>query len=88
MRLPKREPKWRQWNPDHPLLKDPNAPHETNGVMRIYRAGIPAARISRLLGWAGTRKLEEAMNRALAEEYDAKQRGAVIYDGLIAKGTH
>lgn len=82
MRLPKRQPKWTQWDPDHPSLRAPNPPYERSGVRRMHQAGIPAVRISFMLGWSGTMKLHNAMNRGIAEEYDAKKRGAKMHPPL------
>lgn len=75
-----------EWNPDHPILKSPLAPHETAGVLRMDRAGWPAAIILKTVGTNGS-KLMHAFLEGRRQENTAKQQGRDIHDALLPKGT-
>ncbi|AXH46805.1 helix-turn-helix DNA-binding domain protein [Mycobacterium phage Acolyte] len=72
------------WDPNHPSLKSPIAPHETAGVLRMHRAGYKGADIMKILKLRGTRLMSQ-MQRALDEETRAGHAGRPIHDGLIKR---
>ena len=76
----------RDWNPNHQLLKSPQAPHETIGVLRLQRAGYDAKESMKILKMKGTQFVKE-LKKGLDEETDAHDRGCLIVDGRIKKGA-
>lgn len=72
-------------DPNDPLLAAPAA-HETAGVLRMQRAGIPGPEIMRMLNLRGT-ELMKQLQRGLDQETIAHQRGLPIYDERMPKGT-
>lgn len=80
------EPEPTEWNPDHPLLKSPLAPHEVSGVLRMDRGGWPAAIILKTVGTNGS-KLMQAFLKGRRDEEQAKQQGRDIHEARPPKGT-
>lgn len=77
------------WDPDpnDPVLKADDAPHETRAVMRMYRKGITPTEIRRELKYPNIGpKLMREMEAALEEEGGANREGRLIHDsGITAK---
>lgn len=71
------------WDPNHQLLKSPQAPHETAGVLRMQRAGYPGAEMMKTLKVRATSLVKQLQN-AMEEENKAHQAGRPIHDALIA----
>ncbi|AGT14322.1 hypothetical protein ADZZY_74 [Mycobacterium phage Adzzy] len=71
------------WDPNHPMLKSPYAPHETAAVLRIKRTGIPGPELMKLLKLKGTRLMSQ-IQRAMDQETEAHRRNLPIHDALIA----
>lgn len=72
----------RNWDPDHPSLKSPLAPHETAAVLRFHRTGRPGAEIRKLLKLK-TLALMTMMREAMEQESKAFEDDRPIHDGLI-----
>ncbi|ASZ75236.1 hypothetical protein PBI_MISSWHITE_70 [Mycobacterium phage MissWhite] len=70
------------WDPDHPMLKSPLAPHEAAGVLRMRRNGYKGAQIMKLLKLRGTRLMNQ-MQRAMDAEQVAHRAGRPIHDARI-----
>lgn len=76
----------RDWDPNHPSLKSPLAPHESAAVLRMHRAGMTGVDMMKILKCRGGR-LTKMFQRGLDVEGIAAMRGVPIYDSLIEKGT-
>ncbi|ASJ79781.1 hypothetical protein KIY85_gp69 [Mycobacterium phage Heffalump] len=70
------------WDPNHPLLRSPAAPHETAAVLRMHRAGYKGAQIMKILKLRGTRLMSQ-MQKALDDETRAAHAGRDIHDAKI-----
>lgn len=68
------------------ILQSPTAPHETAGVLRIYRTGMPGGDIAKLFRYRGL-KLMRLMQRAVDEEQRAFQMDRPIHDAFMPKET-
>lgn len=66
------------------LLTDPKAPHETSGVLRMYRAGWPASEISKTTGIICGPPLMSALKRGMDQETEANDMGLDIHDDRVA----
>ncbi|AHG23856.1 hypothetical protein CH25_gp30 [Mycobacterium phage EagleEye] len=73
----------RDWDPNHPSLRSPIAPHETGGLLRIRRSGATAKDMLKLFK-IGPQALANSFNKAMANENDAAHAGRDIYDGTRA----
>lgn len=71
-------------NPDDPILKEIDAPHEVSGVMRWHRSQVPSQAIIRMLGLRGT-KLTAELAKAAEQESQARARGLDIHDAMIGE---
>jgi hypothetical protein len=69
-------------NPDDPVLKEINAPHEVAGVMRWHRSQVPSQAIIKMLGLRGT-KLTAELAKAAEQESKARELGVHIHDVTI-----
>jgi len=76
----------RDWDPNHPMLKSPLAPHETNAAMRLHRNGHPNPEILKILKVKGT-QLISMLRSAMDEEGDASRMHRPIHDAKVDKGT-
>lgn len=76
----------RDWDANHPSLRDPRAPHETSGVLRMHRAGKSGADIMIALKLKGT-ALMRMMQRAMDDETAAERDGRQIHDAGVGKGA-
>jgi len=76
----------RDWDPNHPMLKSPLAPHETAGVLRMQRAGWPGKQIAKLLNLGGI-ALMESIQAGIDAEGEANRLGRPIHDAVITKGA-
>jgi len=76
----------RPWDPNHPMLKSPLAPHETNAAMRLHRGGWSNQHILGLLKVKGT-QLIALLKTAMDEEGEAARMGRPIHDAKVDKGT-
>ncbi|BBX09461.1 hypothetical protein [Mycolicibacterium aichiense] len=76
----------RDWDPNHPMLRSPLAPHETAGVLRVHRAGFKGPDILKLLKMRATR-LSRELERAISAEQEAAHQGRKIHDAKIPQGT-
>ncbi|AHJ86433.1 hypothetical protein 40AC_70 [Mycobacterium phage 40AC] len=72
----------KDWDPNHPLLRSPLAPHETAAVLRMHRAGHKGAKIMSILKLRGTALMKQ-MEKALADETSAAAQGRKIHDAKI-----
>jgi len=70
------------WDPNHPSLRSPQAPHETAGVLRMRRNGYNGAQILKLIKLRGTRLVNQ-MQRAMDAEQAAHRAGRPIHDARI-----
>ncbi|ASR86521.1 hypothetical protein SEA_CHANGELING_69 [Mycobacterium phage Changeling] len=70
------------WDPNHPSLKSPMAPHETAAVLRMHRHGYKGAEIMKVFKLRGTRLMKQ-MQRALDAETQAGHAGRPIHDAKI-----
>lgn len=70
------------WDPNHPSLRSPIAPHETACVLRMHRAGYKGRATMKILKLRGTRLMNQ-MQRALDAETHAARAGRPIHDALI-----
>ncbi|ASZ75500.1 helix-turn-helix DNA binding protein [Mycobacterium phage Kimona] len=73
----------REWNPNHPQLKSPLAPHETGAVLRAHRAGFSGYWITRTFRMSPA-EVMSSIRRQITAENDAHRRGVAIYDGQKA----
>lgn len=76
----------RNWDPNHPQLRSPLAPHETSAVMRAQRAGYRGTELVKLMRMPAL-KVVRALEKALDEEGAATRQSRPIHDSLIEKGT-
>lgn len=67
------------------ILTQPG-PHETAGVLRMHRAGMPGPLIAKTLGMS-SRQLVDEIRLALEDELEATRKGLPIHDAKITKGT-
>jgi hypothetical protein len=74
----------REWDPNHQLLKSPQAPHETAGFLRMHRAGYKGADIMKMFKLRGT-QMQRQMQKALDDETQASDRRRDIHDALIKR---
>ncbi|QFG04643.1 hypothetical protein PBI_KEZIACHARLES14_69 [Mycobacterium phage Keziacharles14] len=68
----------RPWDPNHPLLKSGGAPHETNGVMRVHRAGFSGKFIMKVFKM-GARSVSKSLEKAMEEEQIAARQRRDIH---------
>ncbi|AEK07344.1 hypothetical protein PBI_MYXUS_73 [Mycobacterium phage Myxus] len=68
----------RPWDPNHPLLKSRGAPHETNGVMRVHRAGFTGNELRQQLKMKPM-AISKALSRAMDEEQVAAKQSRDIF---------
>lgn len=73
---------WEINDQTYKLLMSEHAPHETAGVLRIHRAGMPGAVIAKTFKYRGI-LLMRAMQKALNQEGEASRRRLPIHDALI-----
>ncbi|WP_280350392.1 hypothetical protein [Nocardia abscessus] len=75
------------WNPNDPLLKSTDAPHETAGILRIHRSGVRGQALMNLFPrYAGTALMRQ-IQRGLDQEGDAYKRRLPIHDATVQEGT-
>ncbi|AKQ07648.1 hypothetical protein SEA_SMEADLEY_80 [Mycobacterium phage Smeadley] len=74
-------------NPNDPLLKADDAPHETAAVMRMHRAGFTPTETRRTLKYSGIgTRLQRELEQAIESESVAHRAGREIHDdGLTIK---
>ncbi|AFF28472.1 hypothetical protein FDI11_gp27 [Mycobacterium phage Tiger] len=65
------------------LLYADDAPHETGGVLRMFRGGMKGPQIAKELGLPVGPQLSHAMQKALDQETYAKDRGVPIHDAGV-----
>lgn len=75
-----------EFSTDHPSLLAKDAPHESRGVIRAYRAGWLGPRLSELLGVSQS-ALTAQVKDGLDEEGCASAAKRAIYDARVPKGT-
>ncbi|QGJ90213.1 hypothetical protein PBI_SHEAKEIRA_67 [Mycobacterium phage SheaKeira] len=68
----------RDWDPNHPLLQSRGAPHETNGVMRVHRAGRTGNDLRQELKMKPM-AISKALSRAMDEEQTAAKQNRDIF---------
>ncbi|QGJ88375.1 hypothetical protein SEA_DREAMTEAM1_67 [Mycobacterium phage DreamTeam1] len=68
----------RPWDPNHPLLRSRGAPHETNGVMRVHRAGYTGNELLKLLKMKPM-AVSKALSRSMDEEGTAAKQNRDIF---------
>ncbi|MGW6624244.1 hypothetical protein ACWF99_23770 [Nocardia sp. NPDC055002] len=76
----------KDWDPNHPLLKLPGAPHETAGVLRIKNTGMPGNDLMKLWGLRATTLMNQ-LQKGLDQVQLAGRLGLPIHDALMPKGT-
>ncbi|QJD52196.1 hypothetical protein PBI_JF4_65 [Mycobacterium phage JF4] len=72
------------WDPNHPSLQSPLAPHETGAVLRAHRAGFSGAWIAKNYGMRPPAVMA-AMRSQMDDETKAHTQGRPIYDGESTK---
>lgn len=75
-----------EFSTEHPSLLAKDAPHESRGVIRAYRAGWIGPRLSELLGVSQS-ALTAQVKDGLDEEGCASAAKRAIYDARVPKGT-
>lgn len=63
----------RDWDPNHPMLRSPRAPHETAGVLRAQRAGYTGKELMNMFRLRGT-----ALMRSLQNAMDAESQAYAV----------
>lgn len=76
----------RDWNPNHPMLTSPYAPHETAAVLRFQRSGLRGTALMKACRLKGT-QLMKKLEQALADEKRAEQGCRPIHDARVKAGT-
>ena len=76
----------RPWDPNHPSLHSPMAPHETRATLRLKEAGWNGDKMREVLKMRGT-KLINSLKRGMDEETEAHAAGRLIVGGTVEKGT-
>ncbi|AOT25424.1 helix-turn-helix DNA binding domain protein [Mycobacterium phage BabyRay] len=74
----------RDWDPNHPSLKSPLAPHETGAVLRAQRAGFSGQWITKNFGLRPSTLMTQ-MRKEMDYETKAHTQGRPIYDGQTSK---
>ncbi|AVR57050.1 hypothetical protein PBI_PUPPY_68 [Mycobacterium phage Puppy] len=74
----------RDWDPNHPQLKSPLAPHETGAVLRAHRAGFSGAWIAKNFKMSPNRIMKD-LRTQMGDENTAHAQGRPIYDGQTSK---
>lgn len=67
-----------------PFWTDPKAPHETAGVLRMFRNKIPGPEIAEMLK-IDPEELQGMLRCAMDAESSAARRNVPIHDGSIGK---
>lgn len=71
------------WSTADPSLTDSKAPYESAGILRAHR-GMPGPALLKTFRMRGT-KMMTALQKALAEENKAQQKGLEIHDERITE---
>jgi hypothetical protein len=74
-------------DPNDPLLKSPDAPHETAGTLRIHRVGYRGQALQALFPRRFGTELVRQIQRGLEQEGDAYARRLPIHDATVTEGT-
>lgn len=75
----------RNWNPNHPTLMSPYAPHETGAVLRAQRGGRRGTALAELFKPMPLTRLMKQLEREVEAENSAHRSGRVIYDGSVKR---
>lgn len=70
--------------PNDPKLKSPLAPHETGGMLRVQRSGVPGRQLGNMFNISTAAAVDE-MNRNISDEWDKDETGVPIHDGKLSK---
>lgn len=71
-----------EWDPSHETLRSLDAPHETGGLLRMYRSGFGGKHMMRVLRMRGPEVMIE-LRHNLDAESEATEADVPIHDEQI-----